>query len=101
MIITRWQAPSVPTADQVKMIFAIEGLEPREENFPGHTQVPEHRHPFDEILMVTKGNLLLNVSGNRLLLYPGDKIHIPSNTRHSYQVNADDECQVITAQKLF
>jgi quercetin dioxygenase-like cupin family protein len=101
MIVVRWQAPSLPSIEQVKMILAAEGMEPQEEVYPADAKVEEHRHPFDEIRMVVSGEIFYNVSGNRLLLRPGDRITIPSNTRHSTSVEATNGCISVIAQRTF
>jgi mannose-6-phosphate isomerase-like protein (cupin superfamily) len=101
LIITRWQAPIVPTIEQIKMMFVAEGLAPYEESFEPKSKVAEHRHPFDEVRMVSGGNMLIDVSGNKLLLRPGDRIFIPSNTKHSYQMDGDVPCVCVCANKPF
>jgi quercetin dioxygenase-like cupin family protein len=101
MIVTRWQASVLPTAEQVKMIFEAEGLEPQEEVFPQATVLTDHRHPFDEVRMVVAGALFLNVSGNQVLLRPGDRIEIPANTRHSKSVEGSEPCVSVFARRPF
>ena len=101
MLVTRWQAPVVPNKQQIKMMFEAEGLAPYEELFQPQTAIGDHRHPFDEVRMVVEGQMLLDIAGNRLLLRAGDKIIIPSNTRHSKQVDGDQPCLCICAQKTF
>ena len=83
MIVRRWLAPLKPSKEQIIFLFEQDGLEYFEENFEAGTEIPKHRHPFDEIRMVIKGKILYNISGNKVLLKPGDKIIIPSNTLHS------------------
>jgi quercetin dioxygenase-like cupin family protein len=101
MIVTRWQAPVLPSAEQVKMIFEGEGLAPIEETLPPKAVISDHRHPFDEVRMVISGALLMNISGNQILLRAGDRIHIPANTRHSKSANGDETCVCVVAQKPF
>ena len=97
MIIRRWLAPLTPTKEQIKALFEKDGLEPFEENFPPGNKIPEHRHPFDEVRMILKGKLLYNISGNKILLRPGDKIIIPSNTLHSKSAQNQEPCFSICA----
>ncbi|MBX7231971.1 MAG: cupin domain-containing protein [Bdellovibrionales bacterium] len=101
MLVTRWQAPVVPNIQQIKLMFEAEGLSPYEEVLPSKSQIPDHRHPFDEVRMVAEGQLLLDITGNRLLLRAGDKIIIPSNTRHSKTVDSSSPCVCICAHKTF
>jgi quercetin dioxygenase-like cupin family protein len=101
MLVTRWQAPIVPNMQQIKLMFEAEGLAPFEESLPPQSQVKDHRHPFDEVRMVAEGQLLLDIAGNRLLLRSGDKIIIPSNTRHSKMVEGTQSCVCVCAHKTF
>ena len=101
MIVNRWQAPILPSAEQIKMIFEREGLEPFEEVYKPGEQIPAHRHPFDEVRMLVKGALLVDIAGNRLLLRAGDKIIIPSNTRHAKKVQGQSSCISICSYKAF
>jgi quercetin dioxygenase-like cupin family protein len=99
MVVIRWQAPIIPTIEQIKMIMVNEGLEPVEETLPSQGKIKEHRHPFDEIRMVVDGELLVNVSGNQLMLRAGDRIEIPSNTKHHYHANGSSDCICVIAQR--
>jgi len=101
MIVTRWQAPILPTKEQIKMIFTDEGLEIEEEILPANTKISDHRHPFDEIRMVVSGSLFMNIAGNQLLLRAGDRIEIPSNTKHSNAPEGQESCVCIISQRPF
>lgn len=101
MIVTRWQASVLPTQEQLNLIFAAEGLSPQEEILMPHAKVADHRHPFDEVRMVISGDLLMNISGNQILLRSGDRIDIPANTRHSKTANGNQPCICVVAQKPF
>lgn len=97
MIVKRWMAPLIPSKQQIQKLFEQEGFEHFEEIFAPGEKIPEHRHPFDETRMIVEGRLLYNVAGNKLLLRPGDRILIPSNTRHSKAVHGDKSCLSICA----
>lgn len=99
LIITRWQAPLTPSKTLIKQMFETEGLEPLEESFEPQTKIPEHRHPFHEVRMVVSGELLFNIAGNQFLLRPGDRVEVPSNTKHSHTSQGDDACICIYAQR--
>lgn len=101
MIVIRWQAPLKPTKEQALMIFRAEDLQPREELLETSKVYPEHRHPFDEVRMILVGELSMNINGNQLLLRAGDKIVIPSNTKHSQKVLGETPCETIVANKPF
>ena len=97
MLVRRWIAPIKPNKEQIKALFEREDLNYFEENFEAETFIPSHRHPFDEVRVIVKGQLLYNISGNKLLLREGDKIIIPSNTLHSKKVQGNEPCLSICA----
>ncbi|MCB0361477.1 MAG: cupin domain-containing protein [Bdellovibrionales bacterium] len=101
MLVTRWQAPIVPDFNQIKMMFLAEGLEPFEEHLASGCLIGDHRHPFDEVRMVVSGQLVIDVAGNKMLLRAGDRIIIPSNTRHSKKVDGEVPCHCICANKAY
>ena len=101
MLLKRWQGEKTPTKEQIEKVFQREGLEFYLEKHLTREKIQEHDHPFDEIRMVHSGALLMNVAGNQLLLRPGDRIEIPSNTRHSHSTHGQEECLCICAQRPF
>jgi quercetin dioxygenase-like cupin family protein len=94
VLVFRWQAPIVPDKTQITALYEAEGLVPFEEVYSPETAVGDHRHPFDEVRTIVQGEFIFDIAGNKLLLRPGDRIVIPSNTRHSFkaQGNADGIC---------
>jgi quercetin dioxygenase-like cupin family protein len=101
MIITRWQAELTPSKELLKMLLQSEGLEAYEETYAPQTKINEHKHPFGEIRIVYQGELLFNIAGNQFLLRPGDKVEIPSNTKHWHVSQGSEDCVCICAQKPF
>lgn len=101
MLVNRWQAPYTPTEEQHKILLEVEGLEPMVELFPSQMKHKEHRHPFNEIRIVLEGELMVNVADNQMLLRSGDKIEIPANTKHSYAVQAAQDCRTLCAFRYF
>lgn len=101
MLITRWLAPLVPSVEQMKMLLANEGLEPYEEDYAPQVKISEHRHPFCEVRVVVKGELLFSISGNQFLLREGDRVEIPANTKHWHVNNGTSPCVCVCAQKPF
>ena len=101
MIIKRWLAPIKPSENQIKSFFERENLEYFKETFQAGDEVTDHRHPFDEVRMIVNGELFYNIAGTKLLLREGDKIVIPSNTRHSKKVKSSKECVSICAYRAY
>jgi quercetin dioxygenase-like cupin family protein len=100
MLVFRWQAPVVPDKKQIRALFEAEGLVPTEEVFPPETFVDWHRHRFDEVRTVVEGEVLFDIAGNKLLLRSGDRIVIPSNTKHNFRIQGTSPCVCIVANKL-
>lgn len=100
MLVQRWQAPLELSLNQALMILHGEGLEAHEENYAAGSKYIEHRHVFSEIRWVIEGELLVNISGNQILLRQGDRIEIPANTRHHYQVQGTKNCKSLWAQRV-
>lgn len=101
MLVTRWLAPVVPQKEQILKWFMAEGLEPQEELLQPQEEFTDLRHPFDDVIMIAEGELILDIAGNKLLLRSGDKIVVPSNTKFSKKVQSATPCLCITAQKTF
>jgi mannose-6-phosphate isomerase-like protein (cupin superfamily) len=99
MLIIRWQAPITPSKEQLKMMMESEGLEPFEEEFASQVKITEHRHPFGEVRTVAEGELLFNIAGNQFLLREGDRVEIPSNTKHWHVNNGNKPCVCICAHR--
>lgn len=100
MIVNRWQAPIMPNIDEMKQILEREGLEPIVETIEPDRKIVDHRHPFAEIRMIIEGEMIFSVAGNQMLLRPGDRIEVPSNTRHSHQAQGRTPCQCLVAQRI-
>src|SRR5687768_11617272 len=99
MLVTRWQAPLVPDIRQIKALFEAEGLVPFEEKFSPGAAIVDHRHPFDEVRTVVQGEVLFDITGNKLLLRPGDRIVIPSNTKHSFISQGNEDLVCVCAHR--
>jgi len=101
MLITRWQAPLLPNTEQFLMMLDQEGLEGVVEDFSPGMKISDHRHPFTEVRVVLEGELLFNVAGNQFLLRAGDRLEIPSNTKHWFQCHGQVPSKSLCAQRVF
>jgi quercetin dioxygenase-like cupin family protein len=99
MLVSRWQAPVLPSRQQMALMLESEGLEPQEEILSAGAKIADHRHPFDEVRIVVSGQLRLDIAGNRLLLRSGDRILIPANTRHAKEADGAEVCVCLYAMK--
>ena len=100
MRITRWRADRKPTFEEIEKMLKDEGLEIIIEDLPAGSDVKEHRHPFDEVRMVVKGSLRFNVAGNEFILREGDRLDLPSNTRHWTRVEPDCPCITVYGHRV-
>jgi quercetin dioxygenase-like cupin family protein len=101
MKITRWRADRKPTREEVEKMFRDEGLVEFviEEGAAGDA-VADHRHPFDEVRVMLQGAMRFNVAGNEFILREGDRLELPSNTRHKTVVEASGDAVSICASRV-
>ena len=64
------------------------------------SEVKEHKHPFDEVRMVVAGAMRFNVAGNEFILREGDRLELPSNTRHWTRTEPGSSCITIFAHRV-
>jgi quercetin dioxygenase-like cupin family protein len=100
MLVHRWQAPVLPSKQQMAFMLESEGLDLAEETLLPGQMVQDHRHPFDEVRMVCSGQLMVDIAGNRMLLRAGDRILIPANTRHSKANESAEPCVCLFAMNV-
>lgn len=100
MIVTRWQAPIMPALEEMKQILEREGLECSIEVADPERKMGDHRHPFTEIRVVLSGQMIFSIAGNQMLLRPGDRVEVPSNTRHSHYAQGGSPCECLVAQRV-
>ncbi len=90
--------PDVPTIDLVsgikahivshdKITLSFASCEP-------DAQLPSHRHPNEQMLIVLDGAMDLAIEGKKYHLESGDVAVLPSNTEHGAYVS-DKGCRVI------
>lgn len=101
MIVSRWQGADITLETYAKTYFETEGLRPTEEVLHSNEEIPDHRHPLDEIRIVMKGAMIMNIAGTQLLLRAGDRIEVPAHTRHSKKNQENEDCICWVAQKPF
>lgn len=100
MIIRRWQAPVTPDLKQIRQMFFLEGLKPEMEELPEGSLAKDRIFPFDEVRIVVSGELILEILGSKVLLREGDRVMIPSNTRHSVSAHKGSSTSLY-ARKVF
>jgi len=64
--------------------------------FAPHAVVPEHRHPHEQITLVTRGAMRFTLDGEARVLRAGDGVCIPPNRPHGAVV-LDESTEAIDA----
>jgi quercetin dioxygenase-like cupin family protein len=100
MKIIRWRADRKATQVEIETMFRDEGIDFTIEEYPADCHIKDHRHPFDEVRMVVSGALRYNVAGNEFILREGDRLELPSNTRHQTQVGPEAPCVTILGYRV-
>lgn len=59
----------------------------------GHSPLPEHAHPHEQVVNVLAGQFELTIAGNTRVLGPGTVAVIPSNAPHSGR--SIEPCRII------
>jgi quercetin dioxygenase-like cupin family protein len=65
---------------------------------PANEVFPDHDHPGDQLLVVQKGSIAVNMDGKDFFLKPGEEIFFPAKRRHSAQVGAEG-CLYIVGER--
>ena len=58
------------------------------------TVVESHKHPMEQVGVVTKGSLVMVIAGEQRILTPGDSYKVPANASHGARV-FEEAAQVI------
>ena len=58
------------------------------------TVVESHKHPMEQVGVVTKGSLAMVIAGEQRILTPGDSYKVPANASHGARV-FEEPAQVI------
>ena len=81
------------TREEIEQAFAREGLFPRSWSNCAHYVYPSHAHEYDKILYCVRGQVTFHMSGEDIVLRPGQRLDIPAGTRHAATVGpAGVEC---------
>lgn len=50
---------------------------------PNTPRKPRHSHPFDQLVLIVTGTLMLDLDGEEVLMGPGTALRIPANVPHT------------------
>ncbi len=61
-------------------------------SYPAGTSIPPHSHDTDNHGVITRGELILTMSGETRRFGSGDWYHVPANTEHAarFEVETDE-----------
>lgn len=99
--ITNWKDISDGPLTKEAIIEKIEGLGYQCScyTYPPGTFFDEHTHSVDKIDAVLKGRLKITLSGEEVILSPGDYIKVPKFLVHTAEVIGDEPVVSIDAIK--
>lgn len=84
-----WHRVDAPSEEDLRGIFAAEGLSPSQwSNGPGD-RYAVHSHTYHKVLYCLSGSITFEVEGTSVRLQPGDRLDLPPGTRHSAVVGPD------------
>jgi mannose-6-phosphate isomerase-like protein (cupin superfamily) len=83
--VTRWVGEDPPNEPTLEGFLRGEGLRPRWWSNGPNEQYGAHSHTYDKVLYCCEGSIsfLLDSTGKRFELGPGDRLEIPKGTLHS------------------
>ena len=67
-------------ADGCEVLFAT---------YPAGTSIAPHRHPTNNVGVITKGELRLTIDGELTTYGPGDWYHVPAEVEHAADFEVD------------
>jgi uncharacterized protein YjlB len=83
--LVRWEQATPPSENELRQIYAREGLSPYAwSNGPGDTYAA-HTHAYHKVLYVVAGSItwILPESGQEIEARPGDRLDLPRGTLHA------------------
>jgi quercetin dioxygenase-like cupin family protein len=69
--------------------LAAHGCEVLFATYPAGTSISPHRHPTNNVGVITKGELLLTIGEERTTYGPGQWYHVPANVEHAAEFATD------------
>ncbi|MEM9566578.1 MAG: cupin domain-containing protein, partial [Actinomycetota bacterium] len=58
-------------------------------SYPGGTSIASHRHPTDNVGVITRGRLVLTMGGEVTTYGPGEWYHVPAGVEHAADFEVD------------
>ena len=100
LTLTRWPADAGQiTINKIRARLEQEGLRPyRFEMVPGDVY-GDHAHPEAEIRWVVSGRMRICVSGEEIIMEPGDRLDLPANVVHSADVFGEEVVVTLCASR--
>ena len=100
MKINRWSAEIIPTENMIRHLFLTEGLDPQEVIIPSGAKMSHCRTRMTEVIQVTSGEIIFNLSGTQFALRTGDRLEMAANTQYSYSNMKQESCAFLTGMRV-
>src|SRR2546425_5725410 len=88
-------APGVGLRVLATGALGAQGLTTALASFRPGAELPYHRHPFSEVIVVLEGQPDALVEGRRYRLAPFDALHLPAGTAHAVRNPSADRPAVL------
>ena len=84
-VLTPWQHDGLPTREALEQAFRQEGLSPSSWSNASGERYRMHSHPYHKVLYCSRGAIrfVMESTGEKMDLSPGDRLDIPPGTPHS------------------
>ena len=100
MKIERWTADIIPNIKTLRELLLNEGLDPMEVDVNSGSKISNKRTTLTEVIIITSGDLIFNLSGTQFALRAGDRLEIAANTLYSYSNLKDKPATLLIAYKI-
>ncbi|MEM3154416.1 MAG: cupin domain-containing protein [Candidatus Woesearchaeota archaeon] len=78
-----WNKPRQPTEEELRAMFAKEGMKPYISVMEKNEFTDVHEHSHDETRILVKGRVEFSAEGRSYVLKPGDRIDLKAKTPHT------------------
>jgi quercetin dioxygenase-like cupin family protein len=100
MKISRWSAEIVPSENMIRQQFLTEGLDPQIVTVVSGAKMSHCRTRMTEVIQVTSGEIIFNLSGTQFALRTGDRLEMAANTQYSYSNMKQENCSFLTGLRV-
>lgn len=100
MKIDRWTAEIIPNKKIITQIIQSEGLDFSTFEIKSGTKVSNKRNHLTEVIWISEGEIIFNLTGTQFVLRKGDRLEISANTLYSYSNLKEEKAEFLLSYKL-